>query len=70
MSEIGYFECDTGDGSALAVEEADTDDGWAWVEATRADGSRTEVLLSRSSARALGRRLLELAGEEGRDGGL
>jgi hypothetical protein len=63
MSDERLFECDTGDGSVLAVEEADADDGGAWVEATHADGSRIEVLLSRANARALGRRLLEIAGE-------
>jgi hypothetical protein len=64
MSENRRFERDTGDGSALAVEEVDTDDGRAWVATTHADGSRTEVLLSRDDACALGRRLLEIAGEE------
>ena len=63
MAGESYFECATGDGSALAVEEADTNDGRAWVEATDAYDHRIEVLLSRESARALGRRLLEIAGD-------
>jgi hypothetical protein len=63
MSADSYFECATDDGSALRVEEADTNDGRAWVEATDAYGSRIEVLLSRESVRALGRRLLEIAGD-------
>jgi hypothetical protein len=62
MSEIGYFECATDDGSALRVEEADTNDGRVWAEATDAFDHRIEVLLSKESARALGRLLLEIAG--------
>lgn len=62
MSDESYFECATGDGSALAVEEADTNDGRVWVEATDAYDHRIELLLSKESVRALGLRLLEIAG--------
>jgi hypothetical protein len=66
MQENRRFECDSGDGTELVVTPAGI--GRVWLRTNWPDAAEEGLIrLSRDDARALGRRLLEIAGEEGRD---
>lgn len=69
MSENRRFECDSGDGTALHATPTVPRDGRAWLRITGdSEEGDSLVRLSRDDARALGRRLLEIAGEEASGG--
>jgi hypothetical protein len=62
MPDVTRFECASKDGTDLKVYRRAGDNGGVWLDAGSPRGPFVMVLLTNDDARALGQRLIELAG--------